>query len=224
MVRRRSGDTYEYFYSDLVAPLLQFTSLLSYFSAMIVAPDVWLSLLTKQLPEDQKDNTNLTIYACLVGGSIVFCTIRSCVFLLVSLRCSERLHDKMVVAVLQAPVLFFDLNPVGRIMNRFSKDVGCMDDATKKVPHGNPDGLVGINISSRANCHKSLASVCCCSDDCNGRVHFEVLLEDVQRTEKVRVHMSQSSLLSHFRDTERTGYDSDKRETKRFRGSVLQVC
>ncbi len=99
-----------------------------FFSAMIVAPDVWLSFLTKQLPEDQKDNTNLTIFACLVGGSFVFCIIRAFVFLLVSLRCSERLHDKMVMAVLKSPVLFFDSNPVGRIINRFSKDVGCMDE------------------------------------------------------------------------------------------------
>ncbi|KAL9973266.1 hypothetical protein ACROYT_G019696 [Oculina patagonica] len=101
--------------------------------AMIVAPDVWLSFLTKQLPDDQEDKTNLTIYACLVGGSFVLGIIRACVFLLVSLRCSERLHDKMVVAVLQAPVLFFDLNPVGRIMNRFSKDVGCLDEMLPKM-------------------------------------------------------------------------------------------
>ena len=100
---------------------------------MIVAPDVWLSFLTKPLPEDQSDNTNLTIYACLVGGSFVFGFIRTCVFLLASLRCSEKLHDKMVVAVLHAPVLFFDSNPVGRIMNRFSKDVGCMDEVLPKL-------------------------------------------------------------------------------------------
>ncbi|XP_078361824.1 ATP-binding cassette sub-family C member 4-like [Oculina patagonica] len=100
--------------------------------AMTVAPDVWLPFLTKQLPEDQKDNTNLTIYGCLVGASFTFAFIRACVFLLVSLRCSERLHNKMVVAVLQAPVLFFDSNPVGRIMNRFSKDVGCMDEMLPK--------------------------------------------------------------------------------------------
>ncbi|XP_078372054.1 ATP-binding cassette subfamily C member 4-like [Oculina patagonica] len=101
--------------------------------AMIVAPDVWLSFLTKQLPEEQKNISNLTIYGCLVGGSFMFGIIRACVFLLISLRCSERLHDKMVMAVLQAPVLFFDSNPVGRIMNRFSKDVGCMDEMLPKM-------------------------------------------------------------------------------------------
>ena len=100
---------------------------------MIVAPDVWLSILTKQLPEVQKEEINLIIFGGLVGASFIFAFIRACVFLLVSLRCSERLHDKMVVAVLQAPVLFFDSNPVGRIMNRFSKDVGCMDEVLPKT-------------------------------------------------------------------------------------------
>ena len=106
---------------------------LSSFSAMIIAPDVWLSILTKQLPKDQKDKTNLTILVCLVGASFVFAYIRAIVFFLVSLRCSERLHDKMVLAILQAPVLFFDSNPVGRIMNRFSKDVGYMDEVLPKT-------------------------------------------------------------------------------------------
>ena len=100
---------------------------------MIVAPDVWLSSLTNKLPEDQKDSRNLTIYACLVTASLIFAIIRAYGFLFVSLRCSERLHDKMVLAILQAPVLFFDSNPVGRILNRFSKDVGCLDELLPKT-------------------------------------------------------------------------------------------
>ena len=95
---------------------------------MIVAPDVWLTSLTKKRPTDQKDSTNLTIYACLVGASLIFAVTRAYAFLQVLLRCSERLHNKMVLAILQAPVLFFDSNPVGRILNRFSKDVGCLDE------------------------------------------------------------------------------------------------
>ena len=105
----------------------------SVFPAIIVAPDVWLSYLTKKQQEDQRDSTNLTIYGCLVGVSFIFAVFRAYAFLLASLRCSERLHDKMVVAILQAPVLFFDSNPVGRILNRFSKDVGCMDELLPKT-------------------------------------------------------------------------------------------
>ena len=113
--------------------VILFLFFLFLFSAMIVAPDIWLSSLTKKLPEEQKDSTNLTIYACLVSASLTFAFIRAYGVFLVCLRCSERLHDKMVLALLQAPVHFFDSNPVGRILNRFSKDVGCLDELLPKT-------------------------------------------------------------------------------------------
>ena len=105
----------------------------SVFPAMAVASDVWLSYLTKEQPKNQRDPTNLTIYSCLVAGSFIFAILRGYGFLSICFRCSKRLHDKMVVAILQAPVLFFDSNPVGRILNRFSKDVGCMDELLPKT-------------------------------------------------------------------------------------------
>ena len=89
---------------------------------------MWLSFLTGKLPSEDKDETNLTIHSGLVAASFILGIIRAYIFFLICLRCSERLHDKMVVALLKAPVFFFDSNPVGRILNRFSKDVGCMDE------------------------------------------------------------------------------------------------
>ena len=103
------------------------------FSATIAAPDVWLSFLITKNPEDQRDKTNLTIYGCLVGACFIFAIVRAYGFLQVSVRCAERLHDKMVVAILQAPVLFFDSNPTGRILNRFSNDIGCVDELLPKT-------------------------------------------------------------------------------------------
>ena len=37
------------------------------------------------------------------------------------------------MAILQAPVLFFDLNPAGIILNRFSNDIGCVDELLPKT-------------------------------------------------------------------------------------------
>ena len=68
------------------------------------------------------------IYAGMVGTALAFALARAFLFYHVSLMSSEELHDKMALAILKAPVLFFDTNPVGRILNRFSKDVGTMDE------------------------------------------------------------------------------------------------
>ena len=93
-----------------------------------MAPNVWLAFLVKRPPGQQRYKSTLIIYGCLVFASVIFIYVRAAVFLLVSLKCTERLHDNMVIAVLRAPVLFFDSNPLGRILNRFSEDIGCMDE------------------------------------------------------------------------------------------------
>lgn len=41
---------------------------------------------------------------------------------------SLRMHDSMLISVLRAPILFFDSNPLGRVLNRFSKDIAAADN------------------------------------------------------------------------------------------------
>ena len=104
-----------------------------FLSAIIAAPDLWLSFLARLYPEDQKNETNVFVLACLVGACFTVTIVWAYGFLNVCLKCAERLHDKMVVAILHAPVLFFDSNPVGRILNRFSNDIGCVDEMLPKT-------------------------------------------------------------------------------------------
>ena len=84
--------------------------------------------MTEMPFKQQKSCTTLLVYGSIVTGSLFLTLISSFCFYLAALKASENLHDQMTKAVLKAPVLFFDTNPVGRILNRFSKDVGCMDD------------------------------------------------------------------------------------------------
>jgi ABC-type multidrug transport system fused ATPase/permease subunit len=45
-----------------------------------------------------------------------------------SWHASRRLHDRMVERVMNAPInLYFDRTPIGRILNRFSKDLQAAD-------------------------------------------------------------------------------------------------
>ena len=94
----------------------------------MMLPNVWLSHLSKTAQTKQDMTSNLRVYAGFTSAAFIFAIIRACTFFCVSLRSAESLHDKMVTNVLQAPVLFFDTNPAGRILNRFSKDIGAIDE------------------------------------------------------------------------------------------------
>ena len=58
-------------------------------------------------------NQRIGIYGGIVGFTIMVIVIRAVLCYLVVLPASHSLHSKMLISVLQAPVLFFDINPVG---------------------------------------------------------------------------------------------------------------
>ncbi|XP_036105449.1 multidrug resistance-associated protein 4 isoform X2 [Molossus molossus] len=73
-------------------------------------------------------NWYLGIYSGLTAATVIFGIVRSLLVFHVLVNSSQSLHNKMFESILKAPVLFFDRNPIGRILNRFSKDIGHMDD------------------------------------------------------------------------------------------------
>ena len=83
--------------------------------------------------DQQKAPITQAIHASLVAMAIVFMAGSSFFFTYTLLKAAENLHDKMTLSTIKAPVLFFDTNPAGRIQNRFSKDVGCMDDVLPTI-------------------------------------------------------------------------------------------
>lgn len=52
-----------------------------------------------------------------------------------SLYAARRLHNSMLGSMLRAPMVFFHTNPLGRIINRFAKDLGDID--RNVAPFGN---------------------------------------------------------------------------------------
>uniref|UniRef100_A0A671UVN2 ATP binding cassette subfamily C member 4 (PEL blood group) n=1 Tax=Sparus aurata TaxID=8175 RepID=A0A671UVN2_SPAAU len=63
----------------------------------------------------------------LTATSVVFGFLRSLLFFNVLVSSAQTLHNSMFDAILRTPVHFFDVNPIGRILNRFSKDIGYLD-------------------------------------------------------------------------------------------------
>ncbi|XP_028320649.1 multidrug resistance-associated protein 4-like isoform X2 [Gouania willdenowi] len=80
-------------------------------------------------PSDQEHSMGfyLCVYSGLTGAAVIFSYCRSLVIFHVLVRSSQTLHDHMFSTVVQTPIRFYDLNPVGRILNRFSKDISHMD-------------------------------------------------------------------------------------------------
>lgn len=59
--------------------------------------------------------------------------IRSVGFYTMCVRASQNLHDAMFKGIISTTMRFFDTNPSGRILNRFSKDMGAADEYLPKA-------------------------------------------------------------------------------------------
>lgn len=84
-------------------------------------------------PEEQQADlsehyVSLGIYAAIVLCLVVTSMVRTVYFFVLCMRSSVNLHNAMFRRIIRAPCRFFDTNPVGRILNRFSKDMGSMDE------------------------------------------------------------------------------------------------
>ena len=61
------------------------------------------------------------------SGSL-FVFLRGINFYYIVLQAGRRLHNRMLSSVVHTQMYFFDTNPSGRILNRFSKDIGFLDE------------------------------------------------------------------------------------------------
>jgi ABC-type multidrug transport system fused ATPase/permease subunit len=86
----------------------------------------WLSYFTSHSSAWSGIN-GILIYGFLGLLVIIFGMFNSFFWLNRGIMASRILHDKMLSSVLNAPIRFFDSTPVGRILQRFSRDVESVD-------------------------------------------------------------------------------------------------
>ncbi|XP_033098314.1 multidrug resistance-associated protein 4-like isoform X2 [Anneissia japonica] len=77
---------------------------------------------------DLSNKQSAYVFIGLIGVNTLFAVLRAVIFFYVVLTATKNLHGYMFDSVIRTPILFFDVNPVGRILNRFTKDMGIMDD------------------------------------------------------------------------------------------------
>jgi ATP-binding cassette subfamily C (CFTR/MRP) protein 4 len=72
--------------------------------------------------------TCIIVFAVLTFSMILATLVRSATFVSVCMKASMNLHNKMFNAITRATMYFFNTNSSGRILNRFSKDMGAIDE------------------------------------------------------------------------------------------------
>ncbi|PPD68206.1 hypothetical protein GOBAR_DD34915 [Gossypium barbadense] len=101
-----------------------------YFSTEVlrISSSTWLRFWTDQSTSSSYHPGYYIVIYALLGFSQVTVTLTNSFWLITSsLRAARRLHDMMLNSILKAPMLFFQTNPTGRVINRFSRDLGDID-------------------------------------------------------------------------------------------------
>ncbi|CAG2107286.1 unnamed protein product, partial [Medioppia subpectinata] len=73
-------------------------------------------------------NRDVIIYSSMMAALFIASLLRAITWFVMFMRASVNLHNTIFYRLLRAPISVFDSNPVGRILNRFTKDLGIIDE------------------------------------------------------------------------------------------------
>ncbi|KAG1673331.1 Multidrug resistance-associated protein 4 [Nymphon striatum] len=86
----------------------------------------------------QNNQNSLIILSIICLISVLFSIPTIFFDIMFCLRAARKLHDRMFNKLLHAPIKFFNCHPIGEILNRFTKDIGEIDEY---IPAGYQDFL-----------------------------------------------------------------------------------
>lgn len=102
--------------------------------ACTVGSNVWLtawsseSALQNETGQDPAVRDKyLGVYGALGIGQAIFICLGSVLIAGATVAASKLMHKRLLDNVMHSPMMFFDMTPIGRIVNRFSKDLDTID-------------------------------------------------------------------------------------------------
>ncbi|XP_018550412.1 ATP-binding cassette sub-family C member 9 [Lates calcarifer] len=82
---------------------------------------------TPGTPETEHDSYYLPVFIILCAAGITLCLITSLTVEFLGLSAATNLHHNLLNKIIHAPIRFFDITPLGQILNRFSADTNIID-------------------------------------------------------------------------------------------------
>lgn len=166
-----------------------------------IGTDYWLVIWTNNKMPGFTNHGYIAVYAAIaVSQSLAMMALGLCVAWM-AIRASRNLHDAALTHVMKAPMEFFNANPLGRIINRFSKDQDTVDN--------NLSDSIRIFLNTFVSTLSIFALIVSATPMfiipiiplLAGYYHLQNLYRHSSRELKRLDSVSQSPLLSHYEET-----------------------
>jgi ATP-binding cassette, subfamily C (CFTR/MRP), member 1 len=115
----------------LMATVLSITFFVIY-QSFSVGSNIWLSAWSddpRASVEPGVRNMYLGVYGVLGVMQSISVMVATTIISIFTLNAAIKLHHSMLMRILNSPMSFFDTTPLGRILNRFSKDIDVVDNS-----------------------------------------------------------------------------------------------
>ncbi|KAJ2887391.1 hypothetical protein FB639_001356 [Coemansia asiatica] len=92
-----------------------------------VGSDFWMRLWIRHRQDKSATHVYIWVYALLGGMQFVWFYLFAILLVAAVYKSSKWFHQQALQRVLHSPMLFFDTTPLGRILNRFTRDIDSLD-------------------------------------------------------------------------------------------------
>lgn len=137
------------YYAACIGTAMSLTTVLMYliYTSFSVFSSIWLSIWSTD-PAASTDiatrNKYLSVYGVLGLLQALFVMTGTVTISVGTLNAATKLHGTMLSRILRSPMSFFDTTPLGRILNRFSKDIDIVDVTIPGILRGLIGQLLGV--------------------------------------------------------------------------------
>ncbi|CAI5992640.1 unnamed protein product, partial [Closterium sp. NIES-65] len=126
-----------------------------------VLASVWISVWTGSVSQEESGGHGslyfVAVYSLISLGQVLLTFANQYFLVFSSQRAAGRLHDAMLAAILRAPMSFFHTNPVGCLINRFTKDTADIDKNLAQYTSLSVGRLINRFTKDTADIDKNLA-------------------------------------------------------------------
>ncbi|CAG2101388.1 unnamed protein product [Medioppia subpectinata] len=158
-----------------------------------------------------EQNRDVLIYSSLMVALFIASLLRAITWFVMFMRASVNLHNTIFYRLLRAPMSVFENNPVGQILNRFSKDLGTVDEqlptTALELNLSLTQGVGGIIIITIVNPYMIIPSFILIVVVLAARAVYIKSARDIKRAEGLRLAlakcggMARSPVYSHVSTT-----------------------